>query len=177
MEIAEVIKDLNLSVSDRCIFLNVPIDLRDTRQIAALRAFAGCVAELGNGHLLDFDVIDLDLLDMKRPNTRHEQAIYQNSLESLHQTITMYLWLSYRYQGVFQSQALAFEVKEMVEAKIADHLEKLNFVPDLQRLRRERRRKAAARVKEKEQFWLGENEGVLGADAERGAGKIVDARA
>ncbi|KAK3307086.1 P-loop containing nucleoside triphosphate hydrolase protein [Chaetomium strumarium] len=176
MEIAEVLKEYKLRVSDNCIFLNVPIDLRDERQVAALQAFAKCVAELGNGHLLDFDVIDLEVLDAVRPETRSEQANYLRSLESLHQQITMYLWLSYRYQGVFQSQALAFKVKEMVELKITEHLEKLNFVPDLQRLKRQRRRKAAARVQEKQQFWLGENERVLEHDDEL-TRRLVDARA
>ncbi|KAK4238840.1 P-loop containing nucleoside triphosphate hydrolase protein [Achaetomium macrosporum] len=193
MEIAEVIKGYNLSVSDRCIFVNVPINLRDEKQIAALQAFANCVAELGNGHLLDFGLIDLEVLDAVRPEGRPEQANYLRRLESLHQIITMYLWLSYRYQGVFQSQALAFKVKEMVEAKITEHLEKLNFVPELQRVKRQRMRKAAARIKEQEAFWLGENGEEAGAEqgeageGEQGArvlepddepaGQLVDARA
>ncbi|KAL2148124.1 hypothetical protein VTH82DRAFT_2013, partial [Thermothelomyces myriococcoides] len=161
LQIADIIHPYDLSVSDRCVFLHVPVNLRDAKQIDALRAFAKCVAELGSGRLLDFDVIDLEVLDEVRPTEHSEQVKYLHRLESLHQTITMYLWLSYRYQGVFQSQGLAFKVKEMVEEKIADHLEKLSFVEDLQRSKRERRRKMAKKIEEKERTLLGPDENEL----------------
>lgn len=154
MEIAELIKPYDLNISDRCVFLHVPLNLRDVRQVKALQAFAKCVAEMGGGHLLDFDVIDLEVLELPKPRARNEQIAYLHRLESLHQTITIYLWLSYRYQGVFQSQHLAFKVKEIVEQKIADHLESISFVPDAQRSRRERVRKLAAAAERKERTLL-----------------------
>lgn len=163
MQIAELLKPYDLSVSDRCVFLSVPINLRDGDQINALQAFAKCVAEMGSGHLLDFSEINLEILEKERPREADEQITRLHRLESLHQTITMYLWLSYRYQGVFQSQQLAFKVKEMVEEKIADLLENLNFAPEMQRSRRARNRLLAARKEEQERSLLGpeEEEGDL----------------
>jgi ATP-dependent RNA helicase SUPV3L1/SUV3 len=158
MEIAEIIQEFDLSVSDRCIFLNVPINLRDNKQILALRAFAKCVAELGSGNLLDFPEINLEILESQPPRTPQEQIKYLHDLESVHHTITMYLWLSYRYQGVFQSQSLAFKVKSMVEEKISAHLEKLTFIQEAQRVRRERMRRMAAQSEEKERSLLLEEE-------------------
>ena len=142
LQIAEIIKKEDLSVSDRCIFLNVPINLRDPNQVRALQSFAKCVADHGSGRLLDFNTFDLDVLDEVRPSAHSAQVTYLQRLESLHQTITMYLWLSYRYQGVFQSQSLAFKVKSIVEEKIADHLEKLSFTEEWHRRKRQRMRKA-----------------------------------
>jgi ATP-dependent RNA helicase SUPV3L1/SUV3 len=174
LEIAEVIKPFDLSVSDRCVFLNVPVNLRDGRQVRALEAFAQCVAELGSGHLLDFGVIDLEILDEVRPSNPADQASYLHRLESLHHIITMYLWLSYRYQGVFQSQNLAFKVKELVEEKIADHLERLSFLTKQQRSKRVRMRKLAAKVEEKERRLLGPHEEEMIGPHDEGIGQWVE---
>ncbi|KAL2023069.1 hypothetical protein VTK56DRAFT_3979 [Thermocarpiscus australiensis] len=153
--IAEIIQPYDLSISDRCIFLNVPINLKDELQVSALRAFAQCVAEMGSGHLLDFDEVDLEVLD---EDSRANPKIYLHRLESLHQTVTMYLWLSYRYQGVFQSQHLAFKVKQLTEDKINEHLERLNFVPELHRKIRQKIRKMAARTEKKMSNLVGPDE-------------------
>ncbi|KXX76115.1 ATP-dependent RNA helicase suv3, mitochondrial [Madurella mycetomatis] len=157
-DIADAIQKYDLSISDRCVFLHVPINFKDENQVEALKAFAKCVAEMGSGHLLDFDEIDLDVLEAPRPTTAAEQGQHLHRLESLHMIITMYLWLSYRYQGVFQSQNLAFRVKEMVEAKINEHLENVSFVPEIQRYRRHKMRMLAAEQEQKEKQFLGTDE-------------------
>lgn len=162
LQIAELIKPYDLSIPDRCVFLHVPINLRDSKQVDVLKAFAKCVAEMGSGHLLDFPELDLEALEAPRPKAGQQAQDYLRRLESLHQAITMYLWLSYRYQGVFQSQNLAFKVKQMVEDKIADHLEQLNFVPEKHRARRKFLREKAAQAEEKEREVLGDEvEAVL----------------
>ncbi|KAK3294880.1 P-loop containing nucleoside triphosphate hydrolase protein [Chaetomium fimeti] len=167
LAIAEIIRDYDLSITDRCVFIKVPINLRDPKQVRALQSFANCVAELGSGRLLDFDTFDLNVLDEVRPSMAAEQAKYLQRLESLHQTITMYLWLSYRYQGVFQSQNLAFKVKTLVEEKIANHLEKLSFTEDWQRLKRQRVRKMGKKLGKKEATLLGPGEeDIMNPDAE-----------
>ncbi|KAK4146846.1 P-loop containing nucleoside triphosphate hydrolase protein [Dichotomopilus funicola] len=163
--IAEAIKPFDLSIADRCVFLNVPVALRDPRQASALAAFAQTVAELGSGRLLDFPkgVIDLEVLELEGPEgpTRAERASYLSRLESFHHVISMYLWLSYRYQGVFQSQALAFQVKTMAEAKIADHLASIGFAADAQRTKRAIARKMARKAEQKERTILGPEPGVV----------------
>ncbi|KAK3903917.1 P-loop containing nucleoside triphosphate hydrolase protein [Staphylotrichum tortipilum] len=128
MAIAEIIKPFKLSIRDSCILLHVPANMRSQEQELALKAFARCLAGYGSGHLLDFPEIDLEVLDETPPRGNGmESTTYLQRLESLHMVITMYLWLSYRYQGVFQSQTLAFEVKKRVTDKIADRLENLGF--------------------------------------------------
>ena len=151
LSIAEIIKPFDLSIADRCMFLAVPVSLRDAKQVAAVRAFARCVADLGSGHLLDFPVIDLEVLDVTNPR---DPRTHLHRLESLHATLSIYLWLSYRYQGVFQSQHLAARVKEMVEEKIAGHLENLSFVSMEDLRRRKLQRKLAAKAEELEKTLL-----------------------
>jgi ATP-dependent RNA helicase SUPV3L1/SUV3 len=157
-EIAEIIQPYNLSVADKCIFLNIPVNVRDEREIKVLQAFAQCVAELGSGHLLDFPDVDLEVLQAARPSNMKEQIDHLHRLESLHRTITMYLWLSYRYQGVFQSQGLAFKVKEMTEQKINEHLENLRYSPDMEANRRRRMRRLANQQEQKAKQFLESDE-------------------
>ncbi|KAK4662707.1 RNA helicase [Podospora pseudopauciseta] len=166
LEIADAIQPYNLSVADRCVFLNCPVSFRVSRdresngQREALQAFAKCVAEMGSGHLLDFDCIDLSILDMDEETrmTMFNNPAYLQSLERLHQIITMYLWLSYRYEGVFQSQSMAFKVKEIVEDRITEFLDKLTYVTYSQARRRQAMREAAERHKKAEEQLLGEEE-------------------
>ncbi|KAK0718305.1 hypothetical protein B0T26DRAFT_712765 [Lasiosphaeria miniovina] len=118
--IADFIHEFDLTMQDRCIFLSAPCELRTPSQVRTLKAFARCVAELKGGHLLDIPEIDLDaLLPTRTPNL--------TQLEGLHKDITLYLWLSYRFRGIFTSQHLAFHVKSLVEAKINEALEGLHW--------------------------------------------------
>ncbi|KAK4204189.1 hypothetical protein QBC40DRAFT_273581 [Triangularia verruculosa] len=166
LEIADVIQPYNLSVADRCVFLNCPVSFRTSRdgqsngQKEALQAFAQCVSEMGSGHLLDFDCINLSILDMDEETrmTMFNNSSYLQKLEALHQVITLYLWLSYRYEGVFQSQSLAFKVKEIVEDRITEFLDKLTYVTYSQARRRQAMREAAERHRLAEQQLLGEEE-------------------
>ncbi|KAK4193856.1 putative mitochondrial precursorATP-dependent RNA helicase SUV3 [Podospora australis] len=158
--IAKTIQAYDLSVADRCVFLSAPVDFRSPGSVLALQAFAKCVAEMGSGHILDFKEIDLEVLDLSE-EARHalsRDKEYLNRLESLHKTVTLYLWLSYRYEGVFQSQSVAFKVKELVEARITEFLENLNFVPAAQQARRRQLRRLADRHTQMEEELLGTEE-------------------
>lgn len=153
LEIAQAIQDFDLSVSDRCVFLNAPVDFRAPGLRSALRAFAKCVAENGSGHLLDFTQVDLDALNAEYEP--HERQTYLQRLEALHKTIALYLWLSYRYEGVFQSQSLAFHVKDRVEAKISEILDHLSFRAEDQARIRAAKRAMAKKHKKREEDLLG----------------------
>ncbi|KAK3065027.1 RNA helicase, partial [Teratosphaeriaceae sp. CCFEE 6253] len=59
----------------------------------------------------------------------------------LHKGIVAYLWLSYRFAGIFSTRGMAFHVKEMVEERIETVLGKFSFSEV------ERRKKAAGREK------------------------------
>lgn len=151
IEIADIIQPLPLSIHDRCIFLSAPVSLRDPGQRDALAAFARCVALMrGRGRLLDFPELDLDILDATRRDFHLGPAAYLRRLEALHKSIALYLWLSYRYTGVFRSQALAFHVKRLVEQKITDHLDGLTFVPEHRQQRAAKVRRLAEQLHQRE---------------------------
>jgi ATP-dependent RNA helicase SUPV3L1/SUV3 len=157
-----------MSIYDRCLFLTVPVALRDFKQPEVLRALARCVSTNQSGHLLDIEDIDLEILDIKREEA--DGFEYLMRLEALHKSLTMYLWLTYRYSGIFESQTLAFHVKGLVEEKITEYLDHLSFVPDEGKRVRQRQREMAAKHAEREATYLGP-EVVDGATVHEGPGQ------
>lgn len=143
--VANHIQPIPLSVPDRIIFLNAPISLKDNGMTGFLRALASRVAYHDSGKLLDIKELNLELLDYTRTSYPHGRTEYLKHLEALHKCLTLYLWLSYRYVGVFQSQALAFHVKAMVEERIDEYLANLDYSPEVRRVRIQQIRTAAAR--------------------------------
>ncbi|OAA62586.1 mitochondrial ATP-dependent RNA helicase [Niveomyces insectorum RCEF 264] len=190
LAVADIIQPFPLSIHDRCVFLAAPVALRDPGQREVLAALARCVARMQSGALLDIPEIDLEVLDVRREDVgptgdgdggksggssgsgsgdggaaagrRAARSLYLARLEALHKAITLYLWLSYRYVGVFTSQALAFHVKGLVEDKITEYLEALTFVPERRRQRAEALRKLAAKSKQAGRRRISE---ALGGDA------------
>ncbi|KIH90275.1 mitochondrial ATP-dependent RNA helicase Suv3 [Sporothrix brasiliensis 5110] len=144
IEVADIIQPFRMTIYDRCIFMAAPTSLRDPGQKEVLQAFARCVSENSGGELLDIPEINLEILDVTDANDYPGgPSKYLLGAEALHKAITLYLWLSYRYVGVFSSQQLAFHVKGLVEAKIKDYLDNLTFVPERRRKRIETLRKMA----------------------------------
>jgi ATP-dependent RNA helicase SUPV3L1/SUV3 len=154
LQVADAIQDVPMSLSDRCVFLTIPVSLREYKQIEVLRSLARCVGTMSNGDLLDIENLDLEILDLN--HDRVDGNEYLMRLEALHKSLTMYLWLTYRYQGVFRSQPLAFHTKALVEEKITDFLNHLNFVPDDRKQTRERQRARAAALAERAAAVLGD---------------------
>ncbi|KAK1831333.1 P-loop containing nucleoside triphosphate hydrolase protein [Podospora conica] len=148
LKIAEITQDLNLAIRDRCVFNGCPVSERDEQNLAACREMAAAVANLETGDLLRFKALDLEALQYEDKPVHMTEQDFIARLESLHKSITMYLWLSYRYKGVFQNHSLAFHVKELVEKKIEERLNKLNFVPELMKTLRSRKRMAAQHHRE-----------------------------
>ncbi|KAK7981763.1 ATP-dependent RNA helicase SUV3 [Apiospora saccharicola] len=122
-----------MSVYDRCVFLNAPVALRERDGPAVLQAMARCVSSMDGGHVLDIPELNLELLDTHKETFREGPAEYLRRLESLHKAITLYLWLSYRYSGVFRSQSLAFHIKTMVEERIDTQLAEAVFTQESRR--------------------------------------------
>jgi ATP-dependent RNA helicase SUPV3L1/SUV3 len=120
VEVADVIQSLEgLSIPDRLTFCAAPISLRDAGSAEIVKAYARCVEQQTEGALLDFSVLDLEMLDDNGPPTSNK--LYK--LELLHKALILYLWLSYRFSGIFTSQAMAFHVKKLVEDNIDKALE------------------------------------------------------
>jgi len=155
LEVADVLQDLPLNTHDRIIFLTAPVTLAQHGQREVLRSLARTVAELKVGHLLDIEGIDLDVLDAE-PSSGNAAYDYLGRLEALHKALTLYLWLTYRYEGVFVSQYLAFHVKSLVEDKITGHLDNLGVSAEVRKARRETKRRLAEMQIKKAERLLGE---------------------
>lgn len=149
LEVAQVIQRFPMTIHDRAVFLAAPVSFRDYKMVDVVKALAHRVASNDNGDLLSISEIPLEILDYERENYPEGKIEYLKHLESLHRALTLYLWLSYRYTGIFQSQPLAFHVKEMVEQRINGYLEKLDYVPEDRRKRLAEARRAVSKRRHK----------------------------
>ncbi|KAK7514468.1 P-loop containing nucleoside triphosphate hydrolase protein [Phyllosticta citriasiana] len=127
LKVADAIQSVEgLSVAERLTFTISPANTvgpDKTGEIShenqLLVELAKCVGENKSGSLLEIPNFGLEVLDEIDANPRRRLA----KLETLHKSLTLYLWLSYRFSGVFTTRALAFKVKEMVEERIEQNLE------------------------------------------------------
>ncbi|KAJ4423703.1 RNA helicase [Gnomoniopsis sp. IMI 355080] len=149
LEIAQVIQQYPLTIHDRCVFINAPCALRDFGMPQIIRALAKRIAYHKSGNLLDIPEFNLEVLDYSLDNYPQGREQYLKHLEALHKSLVLYLWLSYRYTGIFLSQALAFHVKEMVETKINEHLHSLNYSAEARRQRIADNRRAVRKAQHK----------------------------
>ncbi|KAH6660419.1 P-loop containing nucleoside triphosphate hydrolase protein [Truncatella angustata] len=167
VEVADLIQEFPMSVYDRCVFLNAPVFLRESNGPRIVKAFAKCVSDMGGGYLLDIPEIELGLLDTTKDTYVLGANEYLRKLEALHKTITLYLWLSYRYSGVFRSQSLAFHVKEMVETKINQHLGEMAVSEKSRRAMNAKIRKQTREQERKKKTILGEDGRESDQDSDR----------
>ncbi|TGJ85825.1 hypothetical protein E0Z10_g2902 [Xylaria hypoxylon] len=143
LAVADLLQPFPMSIYDRCVFLNAPVALRDHNGAKVLQAFARCVSRMDGGNLVDLREVELELLDVKYEDWRQPPAEFLRRLEALHKSVTLYLWLSYRFSGVFRSQNLAFHVKELVETKINEYLSGVTQSDERRKKRKDSIRKQA----------------------------------
>lgn len=128
--IADIIEPIKgLTVADRIVLCASPVDLRDLRAPDVVLAFAKCIATQSTGALLDIPALDISTLDRKVTVGGRKSL---ERVESLHKALVLYLWLSYRFVGVFTSQAMAFHVKRLVEEKIDSILSQVSATRETQ---------------------------------------------
>ncbi|KAI9752485.1 MAG: hypothetical protein M4579_005609 [Chaenotheca gracillima] len=121
VHIANLIQPIKgLSLTDKLTLCTAP--LRQSEE-AIFKALASCIGEQQEADPLRMHEFDLELLDTKVGPSRQ----YLISLESLHRGLTLYLWLSYRFAGVFRSRDLVFHIKGLVEEKIDEVLGQVHF--------------------------------------------------
>ena len=125
--IADIIQPYKLTLDARITFVNCPISIRDPGTITVLQELAEAVATNADGHLLALKSIPLKLLDTEIEAHEKGLAGYLMEAEKLHKILTLYLWLSYRFVGIFTSQDLAFHAKTLIEAKIDECLHHVSF--------------------------------------------------
>ena len=139
--IADIIQPIRLTIHDRIIFCAAPCSVREPGMAPILRAYARCVGDNTSGALLDIPELPLKVLD---EDVKLEKS-YIVRLENLHKATVLYLWLSYRFAGVFIDQAMAFYVKRLVEEKIDKMLAEYSSSPaireKIKRMREEALRK------------------------------------
>ncbi|KAI1481613.1 hypothetical protein K445DRAFT_313807 [Daldinia sp. EC12] len=170
LAVADLIQPYPMSVYDRCVFMNAPVNLSDKHGPMILQAFARCVSNMEGGELLDIPEVNLELLDRGDEMFSSTGDILRQ-LEGLHRTITLYLWLSYRYSGVFRSQNLAFHVKSLVETRIDAHLGKISIDLAKRREKLDAIRRRAERTERHKERVLGGNASVDGPKHELTSGE------
>ncbi|KAI4108180.1 MAG: hypothetical protein L6R37_001220 [Teloschistes peruensis] len=117
--IADTIEPVkNLTIADRLLFCAAPASMKEDAMRPVVRAFAECVGNGAAGGILDIPVLNLRHLDKQVPGPSVDRIEFLGKLEFLHRAIVLYLWLSYRFAGVFNTQAMAFYVKSIVEERI-----------------------------------------------------------
>lgn len=117
-----------MTVQDKMIFLKAPLAIKDSQMPDVIRAFSRCAAEHKSGALLEVPELQLDVLD--EPVSSDKE--YLRSLESVHRSIVLYLWLSFRCGGIFTDRTLATHVRELVEMKMDRALTEFSANSNLQ---------------------------------------------
>jgi ATP-dependent RNA helicase SUPV3L1/SUV3 len=137
--IADMIEPIQgLTTTDRNILCACPASKSDKDLNSRLiPAFARCVEQQSGGALFDIEEMPLEVLEL----TLSPSKDYLRKLEQLHKAVVSYLWLSYRFAGIFSTRPLAFHVKGLVEEKIETVLHQYSFTEN------QRRKVKAAREK------------------------------
>jgi ATP-dependent RNA helicase SUPV3L1/SUV3 len=160
--IADIIEPVQgLTIADRNQICSAPASQTDADLWRELMpAYARIIAEQSGGNLVDIPELPLEVLEAELSPSRE----YLRELERLHKGIVTYLWLSYRFAGLFTTRALAFHVKAMVEEKIEVVLSQFSFTEA-------QRRKIAAK-REKDLL-----KDINGADVDAEGKPVADAEA
>ncbi|PGH01501.1 hypothetical protein GX51_05188 [Blastomyces parvus] len=158
LDAAEAIDSIKgLSMDEKLVFLSAPTNMRDAQMSNVFKAFVRCVAENRSGDLLEIDDLPLDVLDKPVSGDK----AYLATLETLHRSLVLYLWLSYRCGGVFTNRALATHVKALTEIKMDRALTEFSANRHLRKATSLRRQYALQRQTEKrENAFAAESEGV-----------------
>jgi ATP-dependent RNA helicase SUPV3L1/SUV3 len=139
LQIADAIQTAkNLSITDRSILCSAPVNVRDSLQRAIILEFATRIGQQRTGPLLDIKQFRLELLDQEPTSDRG----YLSGLETLHKGLVLYLWLSFRFPGVFTTRALAEHTKVLVENAIEHTLSQFSFTKKSRAALLEKRKQA-----------------------------------
>ncbi|KAH0372256.1 P-loop containing nucleoside triphosphate hydrolase protein, partial [Aureobasidium melanogenum] len=161
--IADLIEPVQgLTVTDRNILCACPASKSDKDMIGKLLpALARCIEQQGGGALYDIKEMPLEVLELQMSPSRD----YLRQLEQLHKAIVAYLWLSYRFAGIFTTRPLAFHVKGLVEEKIEHVLHQFSFTESKRRKIKAAREKSLMAEAQRESV-LADEEDEDGATAE-----------
>ncbi|KAK3637577.1 RNA helicase [Elasticomyces elasticus] len=161
--IADLIEPVQgLTISDRNVICSAPASKSEDMFRTLLPAYARCIASQTGGGILEIPELPLEVLDAEVSASRE----YLRSLERLHKGLVTYLWLSYRFAGIFTTRGLAHHVKGLVEGRIEEVLGRFSF-SEVQR------RKMAEKRERETMAALEVEEGSVGEGVERVVGREV----
>lgn len=180
--VADLIEPVrNLTISDRIILCACPASKQDINLFSGLLpALARCIEQQGGGNVLDIMEMPLEVLEKQLSPSRE----YLRELEQLHKGLIAYLWLSYRFAGIFTTRPLAFHVKTLVEEKIEQVLSGFSFTEKERRSIQAKREKSvwnalrldeetAAVAKSEEEELARQTSVVAGGDRFSGEGDVL----
>ncbi|KAG7119320.1 ATP-dependent RNA helicase suv3 like protein [Verticillium longisporum] len=172
LRVADIIQEFPLTIHERLSILNAPVQLNEPSVVHLVQAATNCLATRQGGALYDMQEIDLEILDATIADFDGDGRRYLRAIEVLHHSVTLYLWLSYRFPNVFSSQALAFHVKELVQAKIEHHLDtNVSFRAGQHEAMLAKRRKEIDKREREQLRVFGEGHERAAMAGEEGAGK------
>lgn len=116
-----------LTITDRLVFSASPAETRKPIEAYLLIALAKCVSEGKHVSCADIPEMPLEMLDEPMSGQRE----YLQGLELLHKALILYLWLSYRFVGIFKDQAQAMYAKSLTEERINETLSKFSHSAEL----------------------------------------------
>ena len=123
----ENVRDLTLE--QRLILTAAPASISLPAIQDVMRAFALCVANRKPVSVVDVPEVQLEVLEQPVSDSKD----YLQSLETLHKSLVLYLWLSYRFLGIFKDREMAMYAKEMTEERINTCLLEFSANPDLRK--------------------------------------------
>jgi ATP-dependent RNA helicase SUPV3L1/SUV3 len=173
-----------LSTEDRLTLMAAPINTSNIQSCNIAESFAKCVAGNTGGRFLDIDSLPLKVLEEVVSGKKE----YLQQLETLHRAVILYLWLSYRFGGIFTDRALATHVKELAEERMVRALTEFSANKQLRRDASLRRQIALQKQVEHHEKLLAEadmtsrtsesqDEGESGSQSEGGQGPSVGSAA
>ena len=96
---------------------------------AVAQALARCIAQKREISIIDVPEINLEVLEVPISGDRS----YLESLEDLHKSLVLFLWLSYRFISNLKDRDVAFYAKGLVEDKINTCLVEFSANPELRK--------------------------------------------
>ena len=130
ISISRVIQGVpGLSTHDLCILTAAPADYRSPLGKKVIRALAAAVGVGKQTTVMDVNEIPLEVLALPMSPS----PLYLEKLEGLHKSLTVFVWLAYRFTSVFMESDVAFHAKSMVEEKINTYLTNYSASRQLQK--------------------------------------------
>ena len=127
-EIARTLEAVKgLDIIQRYTFTSAPANIRSQVHKDIVQAFGRCIAETKHVTVADVPEIPLEILEAPASPDRG----YLGELERLHNALTLFLWLSYRFSVVFRDREMAMHARSLCEAQINTTLVKFSPNPRL----------------------------------------------